>query len=159
MSDAVIVAAAKAVHDAIQAKTNWGIEFDLERSYFDWELELKDATPLRVDVIPLKHETSDKASRGRLRYVVSINIAVRKRFSEAEQTEGGRIEKEQVDTLVKFVEDIHEFFASNERPSDTDDMAWNESKIENAYSAKELREWHQFIGLVRINLTVMKANP
>ena len=156
MADAILVAAAKAVYDAIDGH-DFGIEFDLERSYADWELERDQEMPLRVDVVPFRHSKIELASRAGITYEVEVDIAVRMSFGQDSQGAGGRIPNEEIDPLVKLVEDIHEFFVKEIVGSG--DQPWIASVIRAPFVPQHLRNLRQFTGLVRITVSPVTNIP
>lgn len=151
-SDAEAVAVAKAVVADIEAAT-LSQEFTLERSYADWALELKNATPLRVDVclVTTKQEVDASTRSGRLAYTIPIDVAVRKRFgADTQDDDTGRIPIERVDELMLLVQEIHELF-TQQRLSEYLSAIWKEApKILVAPLIKHWRDCRQFTGIVRL---------
>lgn len=161
--DAVQVAVAKAV-TAMIAANDFGVPFTAERSYADWELKLdamdllelqQDIDKLRVDVVAhTTQQRTELTSRGIVKYIVPVDIAVRRKFGTDKQNdETGRIKIEEIDQLVKLVEDIHLLFTP-QRLTEFDYAVWDgedggTSIVVNP-DQKLLREKRQFTGIVRI---------
>lgn len=163
MSDAVQVEVGKAV-TAMLAATDFGLPVTIERSYADWELKLEamdllelqqDIDKLRIDVVThTTQQRTELTSRGVVKYIVPVDIAVRRKFGTDKQNDNtGRIKIEEIDALVKLVEDIHLLFTP--RPlTDFAYAVWDgESGGTNIVvnpDQKMLREKRQFTGIVRI---------
>lgn len=163
MPDAVAVSVAKAVEAHITAAVAadaFHQSFTLERSYADWDLELKEAEGLRVDValVTTKHMAELAARGGKLAYTVPVDVAVRRRFGRDNQNDDtGRVLVSKVDELMLLVEQLHEQF-TQQRLTDPLTSVWKEDpKILVAPSVKHLRDMKMFYGLVRLAFRTDKA--
>jgi hypothetical protein len=154
MSDAVAVEIAKAVTVQIAAAT-FSQTFTPERSYAEWDVELKDEDELHVDVVVVTTEqTADLSSQSTVKYLVPVDIGVRKKFGPDKQNDDtGRIQIESVDELVLLVQEIHELFTP-QRLTGFDPGVWQETKIVVSPATKHLREMRQFTGIVRVTFRV-----
>lgn len=152
---AVVVTVAEAVKAMIAtAKTADGFsqtEFTLERSYADWELELKKATDLRVDVVAvINKQRAELDTRGSYAYTVPVDIAIRKRFAQDQQDDAtGRAVVEEVDALMLFTQEVFEVFMP-ERLTDFSDGVWESTEILVAPHHDHLRTLKQFTSVVRL---------
>lgn len=162
---AVLVEIADAVTDLLNAAafetyvTDLEIadEWEAERSWADWDLELKDAGELLVDVVPVTHDRSELETRGSIVYESSIDIGCRKKFHTADETiETGRVDAGEVDRFVWLVEKIHEYFCKD-RFADYQDAVWDSTKIVVACDRKMLKQNRQFFGAVRLTFKTSKA--
>src|SRR5688572_19427482 len=131
--------------DAITAELNdatWdGLTFEAERNYADWDLELKDFDTLYVDVVPVDFGETELDGRNSVGYSPSVDIAIRKKFRQADLTDAGKIDLEEIDRLVLLVQEMHEFFI---KPSDDTtigrrlqtytDASWRDTIIRSTYS-------------------------
>ena len=132
--------------------------FTAERSYADWELPLDDAAAdaLRVDVVPVNNPETDLETRGQVNYKAAADIVVRKKLNIPEQDPStGRIAIAQIDALVAFVLEIHQFFLAA-RLASYDSAVWDKTEIRAAYIAKHLRQHRQFTGIVRVTFDVAR---
>lgn len=158
MPDAVSVSVAKAIVAELQtAKLSRTIS--PERSYAEWDLELKeidklelkDADKLRVDVV--SHSTEqvvEQISRGMLEYRIPVDVAVRRKFgADKTNDDTGRIEIEEVDKLLYLVEEIHALFANREEEFNGG-AKWNDTAILAAPVIEHLRDMRQFTGIIRL---------
>lgn len=162
MSDAVVVAVAKAVTAQIAAAT-LSQKFTPERSYADWDfkleamdlLALQDADKLHVDVVGhTMQQASELATRGSLRYTVPIDIAVRRKFGQDKQNDDtGRIAIEEIDALMLLTQELFVMF-TKVRLADFQYAIWDNDKggtnIVVAPDVKHLRELRQFTAIIRI---------
>lgn len=148
MTDARLVAVAKEVEALIDA-ASFSSEFELERSYADWDLELEEADCVRVDVVPVGHESTELTSKRYLEYEIQIDVAIRKRFDVTDQTDEGRIDVEEIDALVRLTEEMSEFFMAD-RFTNLTDTAWSSTDIKAAPVKQHLRAMRQFTGIVRL---------
>jgi hypothetical protein len=131
-------------------------------SYADWELQLKDADVLHVDVVAV---TTDQALElvtrgGKVHYTIPVDIGVRKHFSDGDHESDGSIKKASVDPLVLLVQEIHETFAET-RMADfaiaNASATWKGTDILISPLRKHLHEFQQFTGIVRVTFEVYKA--
>lgn len=158
MPTAVCVDIAEKVKVLLDAAT-LSQAFTPARSYADWELELTDSDTLHVDVVA--HSTEQKIemeSQGCVEFLVPVDIAVRKRFTQAQQDSNtGRVLVAQVDALVLLVQEIVESLMPNRITGDFGDAVWTGSKIVANPLLQHLRENRQFTGVVRLNFVYSKA--
>jgi hypothetical protein len=150
MSDAAPVTVAKAV-TAELAAASLSQEFEPERSYADWDLPLEDSDRLHVDVVIVTTEQKSKLdTRSGLNYLVPIDIAIRKRFSQGQQDDDtGRVNIDDIDALMLLTDEIHRLFIPR-RLTTFAEAVWQETKILVAPERKHLRELRQFTGIVRV---------
>jgi hypothetical protein len=135
-----------------------GVAFKAERSYADWDLKLEDAGELHVDVVPMGHPTAILRSRGSVTYRVTVNIGLRKRFTQQEsEQQTGRIDLAEVDRMVQLLEQIHELMCGWDKRSLADNVAWQESGITDSYVAEHLRQHRQYTGLILLTYHVTKT--
>lgn len=164
MADAVQVAVANAVVAKIQ-DSELEHDFVPERSYADWDLklegmdllELRDIDKLRVDVVAhTTQQQSGVSARGKARFIVPVDIAVRRKFGKDKQKEdSGRIKVEEIDALVLLVQTLCVMFTQAVLEIDGYDGAvWDSENGGTQVLAnpdqKQLREKRQFTGLVRL---------
>jgi hypothetical protein len=157
MPDAISVAVAKEV-TAMLAAADLSQDFEPERSYADWQLELKSAGTLRVDVVAVttKQEVELAARGGAKFYTIPVDIAVRQKFGQAAQDEDtGRIEIATVDELVYLVQEIHELFLPN-RLENFQAGVWQETKLIANPLHHHLQKLRQFTGIVRVTFKAEK---
>ncbi len=156
MPEAVAVELAKAVTAQLAAAT-LSQKFAPERSYAEWDVDLKDEDQLHVDVVAVTTEqTADLSSHSTLKYVVPVDIGVRKKFGPDKQNDDtGRIQIESIDELVLLVQEIHELFTPK-RLTQFEAGVWQETKIVVCPATKHLREMRQFTGIVRVTFRVDK---
>lgn len=162
LTTASIVSVADAVVAAIEvARTSLSQqEFDLERNYADWSLDLVDASPLRVDVVPVstKQESILEARGRKLKYVCPIDIAIRKKFGQEHLNENtGRLPNAVVDELVLFTQEIHELFTQLRFTGFTAGVVEEDPKLLANPVLKHLREYKQFTSVVRLTFRVERA--
>lgn len=157
MAEAVIVAQTVAVVAAIEAMTNLGQTFTIERNYADFELELTQLTALRIDVTPVRHTTSELETRGSILYETDIDICIRRKFGESDSDPDCRLSLEAVDDLVKFTEDLHARLVA-ETLNDENESRWQDAKLLWCPHKKHLRQ-RQFTGLIRVSYETTKELP
>jgi len=164
MPDAIVTEVTKAVVAELAGAT-FSQAFTPERSYADWSrpLETESVDPenqLYVDVVG--HQTDqliEVASRGtapKLKYIVVVDIAVRKKFGMNLQT-AGRVKIEEVDSLCLLVQEIHEWFLLKRLPDETG-VVWNDpAKVAANPIREHLKDMKQFTGIVQLSMAVFKA--
>ena len=160
MAKAVQVEVAEAVKD-ILTENKFGHTFEPERSYADWDFMLDAETGTLVDIVGVL-VGSELASQGDIVYDVRVDIAVRRRFS-ADQQSQGQIDIDEIDALCKLVEDIFTYFAEDQTNSYVADRhlvayptaAWREVEIAAIADREHLRK-SQFTGVVRISFDVTR---
>lgn len=146
---ALIVHTADALVEAINER-EWGVEFSAERSWGDWSDELQDTDTLHVDVVPMQtgYSRSEMASRGSIKHRLTFDIAVRRKFGRQDQNAQQRIERDKIDSLVLLTERLYQWFVAK-RPSESR-INWHSAEIVLTCSKKALREWRQYLGIVRV---------
>jgi len=164
MPDAVAVSIAKAVVTHIQTAIDaddLSQEFELERSYGDWDMELKqnEFTRVDVDLVTTKQEAELATRAGKLAYTVPIDLCIRRRFGNDKQDDEkqGRVYVAEVDGLMLLVEELHELFLQT---SLTDPLAsmWKEDpKILTAPVPRHLKDMKQFVGIIRLTFVAYRA--
>jgi len=145
------------INAALEAGEFEGLQFTAERSYADWkDDELEDLDCLHVDVVPVRYDNTDLDSRGSVGYVCSVDIGVRKKFGQGDNSQSGRIRKEEVDRLVLLVEQLHEHFCKD-LLSTFEDATWRDTKIPTTFSRRHLRDARLFLGVIRVSFDVSKS--
>jgi hypothetical protein len=157
---AVVVEVAQAVQAMITAATLSQTEYTLERSYADWELELKKATPLRVDLVTvINKQRIELDTRNSYSYTIPVDIAVRQRFTDDKwQDDNGRAVVSEVDALMLFTQEIYELFMPNRLTTYTD-AVWNSTEILVAPHTEHLRQNKQFTAVIRLVFGVNRTMP
>lgn len=157
MPDAVAVAIAKAVTSELAAAT-LSQTFTPERSYADWNIILEtDENELHVDVVLVTTEqSSEQAARSAMKFLAPIDIAVRKKFSQADyHEENGRVAIAKVDDLLLLVQEIHVLF-TRIRLTSMAAASWVETKTQVAPIIEHLRDG-QFTAIVRVTFTAFET--
>lgn len=163
---AVLITLADAIASEINAAEWDGLAVAAERNYADWELELRTLGELHVDVVPVEYSETELDGRGSVGYACAVDIGVRKKFGQPDLEKCGRIDLAEIDRLVLFVQELHEFFIKADstdgttigrRLQDYTDASWRETTIRSTYSAKHLREMQMFLGIVRVTYDVSKT--
>jgi len=153
-----LVQVADAVTAAI-AGHDFGIKFECERSYPNWDLKLEEAGCLRVDVVPVRHISSTPAGRGGpdvnpINYRCAVDIGVRKKFGFSDQrATDGRTVIAEIDRLVELVEQIHGFISAWQQRNILSNIKWGETDIRASYVGDHLKDWPQFTGLIGLTFT------
>jgi hypothetical protein len=154
---AVLIEVADAVtaelQTAVDSNEFAGLQFVPERSYAVWDEELADLDCLHVDVVPVNYEQTDLDARESVGYVVSVDVVIRQKFSQEKRVQSGKIDPEEIDRLVLFVEELHEYLCKL-RLTDYDEAIWRETAIRSAYSREHLRTMGMFLGIVRVSFDV-----
>jgi hypothetical protein len=147
-----LVAAALNAHDFGE-----GVQFQAERSYADWDLKLEDANELHVDVVPVNLPSAVLNSRGNAGYDVTVDVGLRKRFTQQESEEHtGRIDLAEVDRLVYLLEQMHELLCGYDKRVLASNVAWQASTITDAFVPEHLRQNRQYTGLMRLTYRVKR---
>lgn len=152
------------VADAIVTELNddprqsFGQSYNADRSYGEWNTELKDTGNLHVDVVGAGYRSIELADQsGTIRYVVDVQVAVRKRLEI--QTNTNRMDLAELDELRSLTERIAVHFVALELPS-YQSATWvpteGNKSIEVAGDAKHLQTLHQFSGVARLSYEVLK---
>ncbi len=154
------------VNAALGAGVFTGLQFKAESSYADFQDdELDDLDCLKVDVVPVGYTRTELDDRSSVLNVTASDIAVRKKFSEAQLTQSRRIKKSEIDRLVLFVQELHEFFlrpdADEGVPIGTrltafPEATWRETNIRTTFSRRHLRDLKMFLGVIRVSYEVSK---
>jgi hypothetical protein len=163
MPDAVVTTVTKAVVAEL-AGASFSQAFTPERSYADW------ARPLETDAVDIEdqlfvdvvgHQTEQvtqavtRGSEPKLKYVVQVDVAVRKKYGMNLQT-AGRVKIEEVDSLCLLVQEIHEWFLLKRLPEETG-VVWNApATVLLNPSRDHLKDMKQFTGIVRLSLAAFK---
>lgn len=152
MSDAVVVAIAKGVTAELAGAT-LSQSFVPVRSYGDWAKPLEDALPesgtLTVDVVPSKTGVEVALqNNNELRYLVPVDIAIRRRFGKDKHVDG-RVAIEEIDALMLLVQEVHELFTPNQL-NEPEAASWRSTKVVVAPHPVHLRDHRQFTGIVRV---------
>lgn len=151
---AALITAAEAIKNVLNAG-EFIADFEAERSYPDWNLELAEAKQLHVDVVPVGYVETALASRGSVGYQVTVDIGVRKKFGQlSQESRTGRIDVAEIDELILLVQQIHQYMCHQDRRVLAENVHWKETVITDAYVTKHLRELRQFTGLIRVNYNV-----
>jgi len=156
--DAVSVAIAKAVVADLAAAVeagNFAQTFEPQRNYGDWELELKQAGCLQVEVVPVSTEQKiEPAARNRqLEFNVPIDVVIRQKFGQDNQDDDtGRLTLEAVDELVKLTQDLHTHFTQR-RLTDLEWASYESPQLLVCPLKRHLKECHQFTSVLRLPFT------
>lgn len=160
---AILVSVADAIAEEL-AEVTLSEEFSVDRSYADWDDDLQENQKgVLVDVVPASC-SSTLLSRGKLAYVCTVNVLLRKRLNQIDRDRDGKFRNEVIDALVEDLQTINEYFA----PSQPDQTGrrltamatarWTEqSGIKAPYSRKMLRDHSQFSGWVGLVYSVPRA--
>lgn len=138
----------------------------VERSYADWDWVLEsDFNSLRIDVVPASF-TSELNTRGKLQYVCSVNVLLRKKMVAGDREATGDIDESSVDALVEDLQTIHEHFAPSQLTSGKDGLSLTnfqaarwlpESAIRELWSPVMLKDHSQFSGWLTVVFSVPVA--
>lgn len=150
----VVVRMADAVVTALNSH-DWDIQFTAERSYAEFDDQLKDLGQLQIDVFPKFDPTLELDTRGTLGWQVAIDVGVRKRFGTEDQDQTtGRIKRDSIDELVNLVEAIAKYLIAERFTSlDAIGMVWQSTSIPALFVREHLRQWSQFTGIVRLTFS------
>lgn len=161
---AVLVTLADAITAELNAATWDGLAPNWERSYADWDIGLKTIGQFKCDVVPVAYDETDLDGRGSVGYACSVDLGVRKKFGQEDLEKCGKIVMAEIDRLVLFIEELHEFFIApsddttiGRRLQDYTEASWRETTIRSTYSQKHLREMQMFLGIVRVTYDVSKT--
>lgn len=142
-----LVTAAEALKDEINLAP-WPKSFTAARSWGQWRDELPDLDVLHVDVLGVEHYKTELQGRKQLKYVVSIDVAVRQRFTS--------VTNQAVDELVELLERLNEW-SIGRRLSTFDEAVWESSDIMQSTSRKLLQTVKQYSGFARIKYAVPRS--
>ena len=137
-----------------------GLEaFTPERNYADWTTDIEELDARRIDVVPVTYEESKVETRGSVKYLCTVDVAVRRWFPVSMRNVGGRIKPELIDRLVLFVQELDTYFCqpTGRRLAAYDDAFWEKTKMRFAYSRKHLSQNQMFLGIVRVGYSVSVA--
>lgn len=158
MSDAVQVSVAKAVASLLEAAT-FSQPIEVSRNYGEQDatLQLEEPSPNYVDVVAVTtKQTADLSARSKLKLDVPIDIALRRKFPAAEQdTQTGAIVVDDIDGLAFLFEEMFLAFVKVSLPA-FDSAIWQTTEITVVPDLKQLREWRQFTGVIRVTFRVDK---
>lgn len=125
-------------------------EFAPVRSYAPEDMKLDKHGELRIDVVPVGHDSAEMDDRAHLAYVSGIDIGIRYKFSQGDSTSTGEIDMSEIDGLAKLVEQVYEFLAGKRFC----EAIWRDGSIRAVYVPKHLREWRQFTGIIRVRFEI-----
>ena len=137
-----------------------GLEtFTPVRSYADWKKDLEELDALQVDVVGLSYDECGLDTRGSVGYLCTSHVGVRRWFPSSQVQSGGRINRDKIDRLVLFVQELNEFFCDlNGRRLDAyPEAAWQATKILTTFNRKHLRDHRMFFGLLKVSCAVSKG--
>lgn len=159
----VLEQVATAIADELDDATTLSQSLSPVLSGADFDTLLQDVGELRVDVCPVSAKSTLQA-RGRLKYVVSVDVLVRRKFAAADRESDGSIKFSELAEMLELVEEIGEYFApcqpnqTGRRLTTLTDAAWDSSsEIKSNYSRKMLRENGQFSGWVTLVYSLSKV--
>lgn len=132
-----------------------------ERSWPDWDEDLKDTDSIHVDVVAIGADI-EQEDRESVTYSCTIHVGVRYKFkSDSNDNNKGRIAREDVDAMVLLVEEIGELFPKGATQtgilSDMASAGFEEFKTGMWFNRRHLRELQQFTGIVRVTQRVNKV--
>jgi len=161
MTRAIAVEVADAIAEELGAHTFTLLPETIHRGYIqDRDLFLAAASELRLDVV-VSDCTTEPASQEDTIYSCTTDIAVRKRFAAAERNaDDGKIDTEEIDRLILFVQEIHDYFArkanatSGRTLTDYDEAIVEGVELRPIYDAPTLRENQQFTGIISVTCKV-----
>jgi hypothetical protein len=163
-AEAYLVDVANAMQIAV-ANHDFGIAFNSEMSYADATKKLEEYTgKLNIDFVPWRSLPSFTAKRV-LQYECSVDVVARKKFNPKgdQELSTGRTSKEEINRLIKLVQDVDEFFlldaAAKELTLPTIG-GWKatvqSSDKKQDYSRLHLYTADQFTGWVRVTYLASK---
>lgn len=160
MTTAISVAVADAIADELRHHT-FTLAPTTHRTYIqDKNLVLQDVSDLRIDV-QVGEKKTDSASRETIIHFCETNIAVRKKFSDEESDSAtGYIDTAEIDRLLLFVEELHDYFAkdadalSGRRLTSYDDAIYEGIEFFSHYAPDHLREERQFTSVLIVKFKV-----
>lgn len=169
MPKSILCAAAEQIAAAIDTQRKAGgfavsefvTEWDFEGRVKDQELS-DDDLHVRV-IVPRKYDQIEREDKNTLSYSASFDVDVRQKLGTSKQTSSQDIEVNELDVLVRLVEQIHAFFSltlNEARVELASHSMWAEwidqrdgvpgrSQVLIAYSVKYLRERRQFYAVCR----------
>ena len=158
---AIPVEVAKAIALEIDNHT-FTLNPEVHRRYMqEKDLLLKNNDDLRIDV-QVGDCTTHIITRAETKYLCRTDIAVRKRFVQAEEVaETGEIDTDEIDRLILLVQQIHDFFSRNSedgsgrRLATFNDAAFESVEFTPLYFPAHLREHRQFTGIVVVEYGVI----
>ena len=160
-SQAAAVDIAEGIKDKIASFDLSEEDYTLERSYADWDLELKDMDgfelsddeKLRVDVvIHTTQQEAELATRGTVQFNVPLDVAIRRKFGRDKQDETtGRIAVEYIDQLMLFTQEMHLELTKLRMVSEEELRGiWQSTTLLANPVRQHLRELRQFTSIIRI---------
>ena len=164
MANATIVDVAEAIKEAIKGH-EWLIrELCVERSYANVRQKLEDLDTVRIDVVPWNSQP-EIDSVGTFLWPCEVDILIRRRNTANEQNPSGELRKEEIDLLMRLVQDVYEFFLPSQAtdPEQTgrlvtfDEAHWEETRMIAHYVRSHLAELRQFTGWIRLTYSVGKV--
>jgi hypothetical protein len=134
------------------------------RSYADWDENFEGLRTTAIDVVFAAANSSmgslvELESAGWLRYRPMVDIAIRKRFEQADRDTDGRLLNASVDPCVTLLQSIHEHFVARRNSVVLDDLSeasWIEGNVMSWVNQRKLRQG-MFEGVVRIKFDYRRA--
>lgn len=159
----MIAAVGDALRDEI-AGHDFGVEFESERSYGQWDDRLDELERrLRIDVVvvtvPVVEDVS-QASQEDVEYKLNYDVVIRKLLNGEGDRDPihNRIANDAVDRLVYVTEQVLEFLAK--RPlAGYDEASWESMRLRVVGWRKHLKEYGQFTSIIRVTYSVVKTLP
>jgi hypothetical protein len=126
--------------------------FTPQRSWADWKEDLDELDSLRVDVVGLSYDECELDTRKSVSYTCTTHVGVRRWFPNSQVQTGGRINREKIDRLVYFIQELNEFFCdeAGRRLATYPDAVWQATKILTTFNRKYLRDKRMFFGLLKV---------
>lgn len=156
MANDLLLQTCDAIKDAIAA-VDWGIEFDLERSYLDVDAPLEELDRLRVDVVvPEEWDEHILDTQADEAYVATIEVAIRKRFGLEQQNQAaGGLRTEAIDELINLASTMARYFTADRLSAfDTENVSWQSMQLAQLYSRKQLAESRQFTSIIEFTFEI-----
>lgn len=156
MADDLLLQTCDAIKTAIES-VDWGVNFDIERSYLDIDADLEQLDRLRVDVaVPEEWDEHNLDTIADEAYVVTIEVAIRKRFNLEQQNQAaGGIQTREIDKLVNFASSMARYFTADRLSAlDTANVSWKSMQLAQLYSRKQLAESRQFTAILEFTFEI-----
>lgn len=154
---AILISVAEAVAEELRNET-FTLKPTISRNRYVTELKLKDAAGLQINAVPGDVDEVRKVDRARTSRTCRIDVFIRKRLDEGTETDNdtGELDQAEVDRLVLFSEQIHEFF-DGRRLSLYQPAMWTENPdaFRPIYDQDHLRTLRQFTSVVGVKYRVV----
>ena len=131
------------------------------------QIKLEELDTLRVDVAPINHSRILFA-RGVHLLEFNFHVGVRKRFVEADETNGGEISDDEIEGLATLLDELLTFFMPRQtsesgRPLSTFPTAWvlgptGEMGIESTILWEDLEALRQFTGFFPLTIHISESD-